>query len=155
MKYLIRAIKYFFYFIIILCVIMAALVLLDFVEADPQVMFRSGWKSVGEILLLFGVVAAVYPKVGFTKRDARISGEYSSIRPEIISHMESRGYRLESEVGENLTFRLRNRLSAVTRMLEDRITMTRDLGGFQIEGLTKDVTRIVGGLEYRFRSNEE
>lgn len=40
-------------------------------------------------------------------------------------------------------------------MLEDRITMTRTLGGFEVEGLTKDVVRIIGGLEYKFRRNDE
>lgn len=152
MKYIARAIKYFFYYTIILAVIMAALVLFDLVEADPAVMFRQGWKSIGEILLLFGTVAAIYPKFGFTRRTADVPGEYSQVRQGVIDYMENRGYRLENEDGlGTMTFRLRSKASAVTRMLEDRITMTHNLEGFEIEGLTKDVVRIVGGLEYKFR----
>ena len=66
-----------------------------------------------------------------------------------------RCYRLESENGESMTFRLRSRFSALFKMFEDRITMTRELGGFEVEGLTKEVVRIVGGLEYKFRAPDE
>ena len=40
-------------------------------------------------------------------------------------------------------------------MMKDRITMTREMGGFEVEGLTKEVVRIVGGLEYKFRAADE
>lgn len=151
MKYIVRAIKYFFYYVIILAVIMTALILLDLVKADPAEMFRQGWKSVGEIFLLFGVVAAVYPKFGFTRRTANVPGEWSQIRQGVVDYMEVRGYRLEKEEGETMTFRLRNKVNAISRMLEDRITMTRCIEGLELEGLTKDIVRIVGGLEYKFR----
>ena len=35
---------------------------------------------------------------------------------------------------------------------EDRLTFTRELGGFRIEGPNKDLVRVVSALEYRFRS---
>ena len=54
-----------------------------------------------------------------------------------------------------MTFRLRSKFSALFKMFEDRITMTRELGGFEVEGLTKEVVRIVGGLEYKFRAADE
>ena len=69
--------------------------------------------------------------------------------------MEEKGYRLEKEDGENLTFRLKNPINRLSRMYEDRITFTRTVSGFQLEGLRKDVVRIVYGLEYKFRHNEE
>jgi hypothetical protein len=50
-----------------------------------------------------------------------------------------------------MTFRLRSKVSAIFKMLEDRITLTRTEGGFAAEGLTKEVVRIAGALEYRFR----
>ena len=65
MKYFIRSVKYFFYYILILIVIMAVLVAAGLVEPDPATMFRNGFKSLGQILLLFAAVAAIYPKVGF------------------------------------------------------------------------------------------
>lgn len=157
MKYFTRAVKYFFYFTFLFVVIMAALVLIGVVKADISLMFREGYKSLWQIALLFALVAAFYPRFGFIKRSAMIKGEYSDIRGGIIEYMEARGYRLESEDGENLTFRLRSKFNAIVKMCEDRITMTRELGGFEVEGLTKEVVRIVGGLEYKFRvlDNEE
>ena len=155
MKYFVRAVKYFFYFTILFAVIMAALVFIGAVPSDVGKMFRDGYKSLWQIALLFAFVAAFYPRFGFIKRSAMIKGEYSDIRGGIIEYMEARGYRLESENGENLTFRLRSKFSAIAKMLEDRITMTRELGGFEVEGLTKEVVRIVGGLEYKFRTLDE
>ncbi|MBQ0143806.1 MAG: hypothetical protein MJY86_05655 [Bacteroidales bacterium] len=155
MKYIVRSIKYFFYYIIILCVVLGGLVLIGIVDADPAVMFRGGVKSIEQIALMFAVVAAIYPKVGFCTRSAKIAGDYSQIRQGIVDYMEIRGYKLETEEGENMTFRLRNKVNAAARMLEDRVTMTRELGGFAVEGITKDVIRIIGGLEYKFRTEEE
>ena len=105
--------------------------------------------------MLFAFVSAFYPRFGFIKRSAIINGEFSDIRGGIIEYMEARGYRLESENGENMTFRLRSKFSALVKMMEDRITMTREMGGFEVEGLTKEVVRIVGGLEYKFRAADE
>ena len=155
MKYFIRAVKYFFYFTFLFVIIMTALVLIGAVKADVSLMFRGGYKSLWQIALLFAFVSAFYPRFGFIKRSAIINGGYSDIRGGIIEYMESRGYRLESEDGENLTFRLRSKFSAMFKMFEDRITMTRELGGYEVEGLTKDVVRLVGGLEYKFRVPDE
>ena len=38
-------------------------------------------------------------------------------------------------------------------MYEDRLTFTRSFSGFEIEGLRKDVIRIVYGLESAFRND--
>lgn len=151
MKYLVRAIKYFFWFSILFALIMVALVLLGIADSSPELMFRDGWKSVAYIAVLFGAVAAFYPIFGFITKDVVIPGGYSDIRDGVVEVMESRGYRLESEEGEDMTFRLRSKVSAIFKMLEDRITLTRTEGGFAAEGLTKEVVRIAGALEYRFR----
>lgn len=155
MKYLVRAVKYFFYFTFLFVVIMVVLVFIGAAKPDVSLMFRDGYKSLWQIALLFALVSAFYPKFGFIKRSAVINGEYSDIRGGIIEYMEARGYRLESEDGENLTFRLRSKFSALFKMFEDRISLTREPGGFEVEGLTKEVVRIVGGMEYKFRSLDE
>ena len=66
--------------------------------------------------------------------------------------MESKGYKIEHEEGENMTFRNRLFINKLSRMYEDRITFTRELGGFSVEGLRKDTIRIIYGLENAFRS---
>ena len=143
-KYIIRAIKYFFYFTILLIIILAVLILAHVVDGNIETMFRDGYNSLWQIAIMFAAVSAVYPVFGFVKKDAMVPGEYS----------ENRGYRLEKEDGENMSFRSRSLLNRISRMCEDRITFTRTLGGFTLEGLRKDTIRLIYGLENAMRSNE-
>ena len=154
MKYLIRAAKYFVYICVLVSVFLAILVVAGLVSADPDKMFRHGTDSLWQIALVFLVFSAIYPRFGFTSRGAHIRGEYSEVRDTIISFMADHGYRLEKEEGEDMTFRLRSPLNRLTRMFEDRITMTRELPGFMLEGPSKDVTRLIYGLESRFAASD-
>ena len=155
MKYIIRAVKYFVYIIILLSIIMGILILVKAVPADIDQMFKNGWKSIGQIAILFAAIAAIYPKFGYVKREVMIPGEYGEIRQGVIGYMTDRGYKLESEDGENLTFRLRAVLNKIMRTYEDRLTFTRNLGGFVIEGPNKDIVRVIRGLEYKFRNPDD
>lgn len=155
MKYIVRAIKYFFYFSILLIIILSVLVLAHVVDGNIKTMFRNGYNSLWQIGLMFAAVAAVYPVFGFVKKEAVIPGEYAEIRKGVIDYMENRGYRLESENGENMTFRNRSLLNRITRMMEDRITFTRTLGGFELEGLRKDTIRVIYGLENALRNSSD
>lgn len=155
MKYIIRSIKYFFYVCIIVTLVMTVLVLCNVVSADVNLLFKRGWTSVLEILLMFAGVSLIYPRFGFTKRLATVLGETEPLRKEVLEYMESRLYVLEKEEDGLMCFRCRSVLNRLTRMLEDRITIERGLGGFYVEGPTKDVTRIVTGLEYKFRNPDE
>lgn len=155
MKYFIRSIKYFVYACVVLVLVLTILSVLNIVEGDVTIMFRNGYNSLWQIGLAFLAVSFFYPKFGYTERPAIIPGEYSEIRGGIISYMEDHGYRLESEEGENLTFTIVAPFGKLKRMFEDRISFRRELPGYYIEGLTKDVVKIVYGLEYRFRSDKE
>ncbi|MGM9738324.1 MAG: hypothetical protein ACI3ZT_07940 [Candidatus Cryptobacteroides sp.] len=152
-KYIIRAVKYFFYFSFLLVVFMSILVFAHVVDGNIETMFRGGYNSLIQIAIMFACVSAVYPVFGFVKKSAIIPGEYNEIRDSLISAMEDRGYTLESEDGENLTFRNHSLINRISRMFEDRITFTRELGGYCIEGLRKDTIRIIYALENRFRSS--
>lgn len=152
-KYIIRAVKYFFYFTFLMVLIMSVLVLAHVVDGNIETMFRDGYDSLWQIAGMFACVAAVYPVFGFVKKTALVSGEYSEIRDRTVKFMEDRGYRLEKEDGENLSFRSRSALNRIARMCEDRITFTRCLGGFELEGLRKDTIRIIYGLENAFRQD--
>lgn len=154
LKYIVRAIKYFFYFSILLIVILAILVFAHIIDGNIETMFRNGYDSLWQIAIMFACVSAIYPIFGFMKKSTSIPGEYSDIRGKVVEYMENHGYKLESEEGENLTFRRRSILNKLTRMYEDRITLTRELGGFQVEGLRKDAIRVIFGLEHAFRNDE-
>ncbi|MBO4844384.1 MAG: hypothetical protein J5490_07390 [Bacteroidales bacterium] len=154
MKYIVRALKYFVYISLIVTVIMLILVALKLVSPDVNVMFREGWGSILKIAVMFLAVSAIYPKFGYAKRGVRITGSYSEIRDGVVAFMEERGYELETEEGENMTFRLRNKFNRAARTWEDRITLTRELAGFYMEGISKDVARLASGLEFKFRNPE-
>jgi len=155
MKYLIRALKYFVWFCVILTITLYVMAALGVVEPNIESMFRGGTKSLWQIAILFLVLAAIYPFSGFMRKDVIIPGEYSAIRDKVIKFMESRGYSLETEEGENMTFRLRSKVGAAFKMFEDRITFTRTSFGFEAEGLRKVVVRIASGLEYAFKEGTE
>jgi hypothetical protein len=69
--------------------------------------------------------------------------------------MESKDYVLETEEGENMTFRLRSSLGRAVKMWEDRVTFIKEPGGFQVEGLRKVIVRLISGLEYTFRNESD
>ena len=154
MRYFVRAVKYFIYFSLIFALIILILVLLGLAGQDQGGILRDGWKSVGQIAMLFAAVAAFYPRLGFITKNLIVEEDAGDIRGKVVELMESRGYRLETEDAGGFTFRLRNKLNAVTRMLEDRVTFTRTSTGYDVEGLTKDVVRIVSSLEYNLRKQE-
>lgn len=154
-KYIIRAIKYFFYFTILMIVIMSILVMAHVLDGNVETMFRDGYRSLWQIAVMFACVASIYPIFGFVRKTALVSGEYSEVRDKVVKFMEDRGYRLEKEDGENMSFRHKNFLNRLSRMCEDRITFTRTLGGFDLEGLRKDTIRIIYGLENAFRQEND
>ena len=154
MKYIVRVLKYFVYITVLMALILLVLSLLGFVERDVEGMFRNGWNSLWQIALMFLAVSAIYPRFGFCKRGAIIPGSFEEIRPGIVRYMAEHGYKLEREEGENMTFRCTSPVQRFLRLLgEDRISFERDRAGYYIEGRTKEVVRIVAGLESRFRGD--
>lgn len=156
MRYLLRAVKYFLYLLFILFVFILVLVLVRAIEPDPATMFRNGYKSIYQIALMLAGVSAFYPLFGYAKKMVAIPGSAQEVIPVVKSVMEERGYMLEKEEGEELmTFRLRSPLARLSRTFEDRITFNRVLGGFEAEGLRRDVFRLVYAIEYKARSGED
>ena len=151
MKYLVRAIKYFAYLAIILCVFIVLLSVFGLVGNSLDEIFKDGADSLLKIAGILVVFAALYPRLGFGTRNAFIPGSYDEIRTPVVDVMHDRGYVLEDESGENLKFRLRSPVLRVFRMFEDRVTYTRTATGFELEGPSKDLVRIISALEYKFR----
>ena len=153
MKYIIRAVKYFIYICLIVAIVIGILVAIGYLDADINLIFKDGYKSVGMIALVFALFSAVYPLFGYMKKMVITPGEYGEIRSAVIDAMTERGYELEKEEGENLTFKRRDFFSRMTRMFEDRITLTRDISGFSMEGLRKDVVRLSYAVESKVNGN--
>lgn len=149
MKYTIRAIKYFFYFSLMCAIIVTVLVLIGAVEGDINSIFQDGYKSVWKIAIFFALVAAVYPKVGFINRSVNVDRSWGEIREEVIDYMAGHRYRLESESDETVTFRFAGAAGRLSKMYEDRLTLSKTAEGWSLEGLRKDVFRLSTGLEHR------
>ena len=147
MKYIIRALKYFCYLIIFLTLIILALVLTGFVEADLSKMFVNGYDSLWQIALIMLVFALLYPRLGYGTRTAHIFGSPEELRGDVVPVMERLGYRLEKEDGTGWTFRRRSPVSRALKMWEDRITLSVTDAGVKAEGLTRDLARVISALE--------
>ncbi len=147
MKYIIRSLKYYCYLILLLTLIILALVLTGFVEADLSKMFINGYDSLWQIALIMLAFAALYPRFGFSKRTAHVYGAPEEIRADVVRVMETLGYRLEAEKDGAWSFLRRSGLSRALKMWEDRITLTPSGAGLEVEGLTRDLVRVVSGLE--------
>lgn len=147
MKYLIRSIKYFFYFAFLFGAIIAALVLIGAVEGDINEILEGGYASLWKIAIFFAVVAAVYPKFGFVRRKLDTSAEWESVKEEAVSYFEGKNFKTESETPDTVSFRRRNVMERMTKMGEDRITLVRTDEGFFLEGQRKDVYLYATGLE--------
>lgn len=151
MKYIVRALKYFVYLILVLVVFIALLAAFGLVGGSIDEIFKGGTDSLWKIAGIVAAFAAVYPALGFGTRRLMMPGEFSELRDGLVSAMAERGYELEKEDGENLSFRLRGGFRRFVHMFEDRLVFTRCLGGFDVEGRVKDAVRVISGLEYRFK----
>ncbi|MDE6148209.1 MAG: hypothetical protein K2G18_09205 [Bacteroidales bacterium] len=155
MKYLIRSVKYFFYFSVITAAIILILVMTGAVEGDIEQIFDGGYSALWKIAMFFALVAAVYPKVGFITRETATEQEWGQIRGQVISFFKERRYILEKETDDTLVFRYGSFSGRLLKMCEDRITVTYTEGSIITEGLRKDVMRISSGLEHRFSPDGE
>ena len=159
MKYVIRSVKYFFWFAAIFTLIVSALVLTGMAEGDIDSLFRGGRDALWKIAMFFAIVSAVSPKLGFMTREVPVQQTWSEIGQDIKEFMKDRRYDLESE-GRNesgnevVTFRFRGMSGRLSKMYEDRITMTFEDGRILMEGLRKDVLRLATGLEHRFSNDK-
>ena len=149
MKHFIRSVKYFVYFSLMCAAIVTALVLIGAVEGGVDSIFEEGYRSIGKIAIFFAVVAAAYPKFGFISRDMQVSGDWADIRQKTVEFLSERQYALESESTDKATFRLKGTAGRLSKMYEDRLTLTKTENGWQMEGLRKDVMRLASGLEHR------
>ena len=137
MTYIRRALKYFIQISLLLAVIIGVLMATGMVSKDIAVAFQHGWKSVWWILAVFAVM----------------SGDPALAKDGIIEAMKGRGYVLADEADGVLKFHLSSPLNRAARMWEDTITLSPILGGWEVEGLTRDLVRVIGSVEQYFRNH--
>ena len=123
-------------------------------ETNIEDNFDGGYSDLWKMTLYFAAAAAIYPKLGFVNRKLYIKPS-EDIQDGTIAFLQERGYVLESQTADVMTFRIKGIGSRLIKMCEDRITITRTLDGYYMEGLRKDVIRYASGLEYLFQNKED
>ena len=153
MTYIRRAVKYFIQTCLLLAIILAVLMLSGMVSTDISVAFQHGWTSVWWILAIFAVMALVYPFFGYQKRMIRVKGDPALAKDGIAEALRGRGYVLASDTEGVLKFHLTAPLNRAFRFWEDTITLTPVLGGWEAEGLSRDLVRVISSIEQYFRNH--
>lgn len=155
MKYLIRSVKYFFYFMI-LCMLFVTIVYYATEHKDGvtlQMLFTEG-DSIYKMLAMFAAFAAVYPAVGFQKKQLYISN-FKENKREIVALFLNANFQIKEETQTTIVFTAKNPVIRLMRMYEDQITIDFSDNPVIIDGLRKDVLRFSRGIEYICRKNED
>lgn len=154
MKYLIRSIKYFFYFALLTTLFLSLFVISGTVEGNIESMFEGGYDALWKIAMIFAVAAGVYPKLGFIRREVSCQGDWNEISGIVTEFFNGHHFQTETRSDNGMTFRYKGFAGRLSRMYEDRITLTRTEEGFELEGLRKDVLRMAMTLEYRLNPQD-
>lgn len=155
MKYVIRSVKYFFYFAFLTTAIVLALVLIGAVEGNIETIFEDGYNSLWKIAAFFAIVAAVYPRFGFASRKLETDADWDIVRNAAKTYFREKPFKVETETADSISFRRRDPIGRITKMGEDRITLKKTDEGYILEGLRKDVFLYATGLEYSLPRPEE
>jgi len=155
MKYIVRAVKYLLYFVLIFCIIVAILYLLQGKKQGMAItdMLQEG--SLPKLIGFFVLVAAIYPALGFKKRELHLNGPFNQYKELVDNVMTDMGYAKESDSAETVTYRIVKGSQRLSRMFEDRVTFTISEESVMLEGYNKDLVRVIGNIEYRIRENEK
>ena len=146
MRYLIRSAKYFVQLMVILAIIIAILIVAKVVDSDISKIFVNGYDSLWQIALMMAAFAAIYPRFGYAKREAVVPGDDEEAGAVLSRVMAAHGYEKENRTDWVLAYRKRSAGDRFTRLWEDRVTVTRSMTGYELEGSNKDIVRLINAL---------
>ena len=150
MKYFIRAVKYFVYFVVLFLVIVTILcMVLNHPLSSFTTLFKEG--SMWQIAVLFAIISAVYPLLGFRRNHITLDGPCSAYEGVIKQTMEDAEFELESEDDEKMVFRQKRGLLRFTRMWEDAVTFYKGEDRIYVDGPIRDTTRLISNVYYNYR----
>lgn len=154
MKYFIRSIKYclflaFFFSIMIAVMFYTSDRMEGFTILD---LFPEG--GIYKVLVFFVAFSAIYPLLGFTKKEIYVTNIPDKKR-EIIELFKNANFIPVQEDATQMAFRHKNAFLRLMRMNEDTITVNFSGNPVIIDGLRKDVLRFSRGIEYVCSKDEE
>ncbi len=155
MRYLIRALKYLVYFVVLFFVIVGIIWLIT-PKTDGgfslSAMFQPG--ALPKIAILFLVIAAGYPYFAFTKRKVYLGGTFAEKSDVILTGFEQWGYEIENEEPQQISFRLKSKTGRFTRMYEDRIVIETQNEPIVLNGYRRDIDRMARNINYSLSQSE-
>ena len=96
---------------------------------------------------MFAAFAAIYPAVGFQKKEIYVSN-FKENKREVIALFLNANYQIKEETDTTIVFSIKNPLIRAFRMCEAEITVDFSGNPVIIDGLRKDVLRFSRGIEY-------
>ena len=155
-KRVIRSVKYFFIFIVLVSIFVCILVLLTpnhtyehifATSPEDRALFKYG--SWWQMLVIFALIAAIYPGLTFVKKEVI----FEDHRDKIMKEFEQAGYVKTDEDEEKLTFRIKNKFTRFMRAYEDAVTITKGEAPLILSGNRKDILRLASRIEYALRQD--
>ena len=131
---------------VILAIIIAILIVAKVVDSDISKIFVNGYDSLWQIALMMAAFAAIYPRFGYAKREAVVPGDDEEAGAVLSRVMAAHGYEKENRTDGVLAYRKRSAGDRFTRLWEDRVTVTRSMTGYELEGSNKDIVRLINAL---------
>lgn len=161
-KYLIRSLKFFvaFSIILILIIVLLAALLPDYsvsailTPASEGGMFEDGaYPKIFAIYLLFSLI---YPALTYVKKEILVDEcNFDDYRNTIIEQFEQLGYVFDSENEEVAVFRQRSAFRRFMRLYEDKVSITKGESPFILSGNRKELMRLSGLIRYAIMSNQQ
>lgn len=121
----------------------------------PWNLFDGNWTK---LILFFVAYAAVYPLIGYSKKDIAFGDGFSTRRQEIAGVLREMNLVPEdAESAEPNVLKLHNNsaLIRILRLFEDTVTLTDNGGMVTVEGQRKDVVRASMKIERYLQQRAE
>lgn len=144
-KYIRRAIKYFIYLVVLFILIYVVMSLTGMTQQmnSPELLWSFVRSKNGLFMIVAIVVLAVlYPKSGFVKREVKLNMEDQKERNILFSVFDTSGFHLIRENAGELVFRARSPFKRLALLYEDDIVVTKDTRSIVLEGSRRSVVHI-------------
>ncbi|MBO7562894.1 MAG: hypothetical protein J6X91_07060 [Bacteroidales bacterium] len=156
LRYIIRSLKCLFMVAVLFSIIVLVMFYTSEHDANlrPWNLFDGQWTKV---ILFFVAYAAVYPLIGYSKKEVAFGEGFSARRQEIIGLL--REMNLVPEEAGDLpdVLKLHNKSGIIRalRLFEDTVTLTDNAGMVTVEGQRKDVVRVAMKLDRYLQERAE
>lgn len=146
--YLRRSAKYLVWLIFLFALLFALMLATNTSRVEADRMFDELFGSVRGAVMgaVIVVLAALYPKFGFTRR--YVQGDLVKDRERILHVFASGGYSLVSEEEGTLVFRFSSPVRRLLAQGEDKIVVSEEDGRIVLDGIRKEAVK----AEFRLKS---